>query len=84
VRAGTVCPTDNIEALPRNPKDWLSHQMESGYKPSTDQEPLTRLLVQDLSPLRARNLRSFRRLENALRQLTEAIRAGKHIVTPAS
>jgi hypothetical protein len=56
--------------------------LPSGYKPTVDQEPLTKLLIQDLSKLRERALHSFRRLESAVEQLTHAVRTGNPIVTP--
>jgi hypothetical protein len=82
VRAGTLAEPGDLEAAPRDAKGWLNRHMESGYKPTTDQGPLTSLLVEDLGPLRTRCLRSLRRLENAVRLLTEAFRSGNHIVTP--
>jgi hypothetical protein len=82
IRAGTTAPDCDLEADLRDAKGWLRQNTESGYKPTTDQEPLTRLLLEDLGPLRARGMRSFRRLESALKQLVEAIRSGSHVVTP--
>lgn len=71
----------DLEQQPRDAKGWLNKHLPGGYNPSTDQEALTRAV--DLNAIRQRNPRSFRRLESALRQLVEAIRSGKHIVTPA-
>jgi hypothetical protein len=82
IRAGTVPESGDPEVAPRDAKGWLSKRMESGYKPTTDQGPLTSLLVQNLDPLRRRGLRSFRQFEKALRLLTEAFRSGSHVVTP--
>ncbi len=82
VRAGTPAEPGDLEVAPRDAKGWLSKHMESGYKATTDQGPLTSLLVDDLGPLRRRGLRSLRRLENAVNLLTEALRSGNHIVTP--
>ena len=56
--------------------------MAQGYKETSDQEPLTKLLLDDLDLVRKRGMRSFRRLENALAQLVEACACGKHVVTP--
>ncbi|HXG12219.1 MAG TPA: DUF4276 family protein [Gemmataceae bacterium] len=81
VRAGTTAPAGDLEVTPRDAKQWLRQHMDSGYKPTTDQEPLTRLLIEDLGPLRARGMRSFRRLESALKQLV-AVRSGRHVATP--
>ncbi len=81
-RTGACAPAGDLESAPRNAKGWLSQQMENGYKETTHQEPLTDMV--DLTVVRQRNLRSFRRLESALRELIEAIRSGQHIVSPAA
>jgi hypothetical protein len=73
-------PEGDLEQHPRDAKGWLNQCIPRGYNPVTDQELLTRAV--DLDAIRQRNLRSFRRLESAVRQLVEAIRSGKHIVTP--
>lgn len=81
IPANLKAPTGgDLEQHPRDAKGWLNQYLPTGYNPPTDQEPLTRAV--DLDAIRQRNLRSFRRLESALRQLVEAIRWGKHIVTP--
>ena len=69
------CPADT-DVHPRGAKEWFKMNMERGYKPTTDQKPLTELL--DLEVVRSR-ARSFRRLESALRQLMAAVKSGKHI-----
>jgi hypothetical protein len=85
IEAGTLPPAGDLEAAPRDAKGWLGRHMAAGtYKPTLDQEPLTRLLVQDLAPLRQRSMRSFRRFEAAVGQLVQAIRSGAHVVTPPS
>lgn len=80
---GATCPEGDLEVAPRGAKGWLQQHMASGYKPTVDQAPLTKLLLEDLASIRARNMRSFRRLESALEQLVRAIRSGKHALTPA-
>jgi hypothetical protein len=55
--------------------------VDGGYKPTCDQAFLTRLV--DLEVIRARNLRSFRRLESAVSTLLETIRFNKPIVSPS-
>jgi hypothetical protein len=55
--------------------------MAKGYKPAKDQKALTEMV--DLQVIRKRGLRSFRRLEDALQQLADAIRNNRHVVTPA-
>lgn len=65
-------------------KGWLNRCIEAGYKPTRDQEALTRLMIEHLDVIRPRPLRSFRRLESALRQLVDALRSGKHVVTSRS
>jgi hypothetical protein len=84
IRAGTEAPPQDLERTTRGAKGWLGRHMAPGsYKETLDQEPLTRLLVEDLGPLRRRGMPSFLRLERALRQLVEAIRSNSHVVTPA-
>jgi hypothetical protein len=83
IRAGTMPPDGNLELRPRDAKGWLKQHMASrSYKVTIDQEPMTRLLVRCLDPLRRRGMRSFQRLEAAVRALVIAIRSGQHIVTP--
>jgi hypothetical protein len=82
VPEGTMPPAGNLEEDPRDAKGWLHDCLALGYKPTRDQEPLTRAV--DLEPIRQRALRSFRRLESALEQLVIAIRTGQHISSPAS
>jgi len=77
VRSHAPLPEADTEITPRGAKEWLDGQMDRGYKSSTDLQPLTQLL--DLNCVRKRNPRSFRRLENAVHQLAEAIRTGNHI-----
>jgi Domain of unknown function (DUF4276) len=60
-------------------KRWLESHCPS-YRPARDQSTLTELL--DLQCIRAKNLRSFRRLENAVDQLHTAMGGGSHIATP--
>jgi hypothetical protein len=80
VNAGVVAPSANLEQAPRGAKGWLNSNMSKGYKPAKDQKALTEMV--DLQAIRNRGLRSFRRLEDALRQLIEAIRSDQHVVTP--
>jgi hypothetical protein len=80
VNQGVVAPTGNLEEAPRAAKSWLSGNMAMGYKPTEDQKVLTEMV--DLEAIRKRGLRSFRRMENALQQLVDAIRSGQHVVTP--
>jgi hypothetical protein len=81
IPANLKAPAGDLERHPRDAKGWLNQYIPAGYNPPTDQEPLTRAV--DLNAIRQHNLRSFRRLESALRQLVVAIRSGKHIVTPS-
>jgi hypothetical protein len=82
IRAGTQAP-DDLERTIRGAKQWLGRHMESRtYKETLDQEALTRLLIEDLGPLRQYGMTSFLRLERALRQLVDGIRSGNHIATP--
>lgn len=54
--------------------------MASGYKPARDQAALTQIVNPET--IRQRGLRSFRRLENAIRQLAKAFKSGTHVVSP--
>jgi hypothetical protein len=60
-------------------KRWFEKNFP-GYRPTRDQSALTELV--DLQCVRAKNLRSFRRLDHALDQLLEAVAKGSHIATP--
>jgi hypothetical protein len=84
IRLGTRAPAGNVEEAPRDAKGWLNDCMESGYKNTRDQEALTRLMVDHLDAILVRNIRSFRRLETALRQIVEGIRSRSHLATPAN
>lgn len=82
VREGVSSPGGNLEQV-RDAKHALGQLMVGRtYKPTSHQGPLTSHLVQDLASLRARGMRSFRRLETCLRLLGEAIRSGRHIAIP--
>ena len=70
-------PPDSLEAI-RNMKGWL-HEQIGEYKPTLDQEALARHI--DIATVRDRS-RSFRRFENAIKQLVDASRSGGHICTP--
>jgi Domain of unknown function (DUF4276) len=74
-------PEGNLEAGPRNAKGWLSKIVEGGYKPTRDQAAFTKVV--DIEVIRARKLRSFRRLESAVSSLREAIRSNTPIVSPS-
>jgi len=77
----TEVPTDP-ESAPRDAKGWFRSIMGiGGYKPTRDQAEMT--LLVDLDAIRGHQMRSFRRLESALRQLVDAIRSGDHLVTPS-
>ncbi len=73
---------------PHNPEDecsakgWLSRHMPHGtrYKETQDQEKMTFLIDINRTAI---NLRSFRRMVNAIEQLVEAISQGTASVTPS-
>lgn len=73
-------PTGDLEAAPRGAKEWLSHHTGIAYRPTIHQTILTRLV--DVALIRQRKMRSFERLEKSLKALIEAVRSGRHIVTP--
>jgi Domain of unknown function (DUF4276) len=74
-------PDGDLEERPRDAKGWLRDVIEGGYKPTIDQASLTDLV--DLEVIRARNLRSFQRLESAVSSLLSAIRNNQRIVSPS-
>jgi hypothetical protein len=81
IRSNAKAPEGDLETSPRDAKGWLDNIIEGGYKPTRDQAALTRLV--DLEVIRARKLRSFRRLESAVSSLLEAIRHDRPIVSPS-
>ncbi len=75
--SGLKFPSGNCES---HGKRWLEQQCP-GYRPTLDQRALTDLLY--LNVVRAKGLRSFRRLEHAVDQLMEAANNETHILCPA-
>ena len=80
VLPGTAPPDGDLEASPREAKEWLSKFMPDGYKPTTHQQPLSEIV--DIATIRERHLRSFRRFENAVRELVTAMSTADPICTP--
>ncbi|MCS7305590.1 MAG: DUF4276 family protein [Thermoguttaceae bacterium] len=70
----------NPEIAPRDAKSWLGKRIPTGYNAPRDQANLAEMV--DLELIRPR-MRSFRRLESAVKQLVEAIRSGQAVVTPS-
>ncbi len=81
IASSAKTPDGDLEVAPRDAKGWISDIVEGGYKPTRDQAALTELI--DLDVIRARNLRSFRRLESAFSRMLQAIRSDSPIVSPA-
>jgi hypothetical protein len=82
--AGTRPPPGDLDQSPRNAKGWLGKNIPRGYKEITDQELMTRLLIDHLESPRLQEMRSFRRLRKAVHELSEAIKIESHIATPFS
>jgi hypothetical protein len=80
IETNANAPEGDLEAHPRDAKGWLHSVVEGGYKPTRDQAALTMLV--DLEVIRARELRSFQRLESAVATLVEAIRCDRPIISP--
>lgn len=80
VKPGIRAPEQDLELGPRNAKGWLGSVMGSGYSPVKDQSLLTEMV--DVTLIRNRPMRSFRRLESALVTIVTAIRNQTHIVSP--
>ncbi len=78
-REGVTLPV-NVEEAPRGAKGWLKKNLDGGYKETEDQVLLTRHI--NFEHLRSQPIRCFRRLENAVRQLANAMATGQHIVSP--
>ncbi len=70
----------DLEVAPRNAKGWLSQIAKTGYKPTRDQEELTKIV--DLEAIRAKGLRGFRRFEAAVQQLVVAVQSNQPCLTP--
>jgi hypothetical protein len=68
-----------LETAPRDAKKWIRTRQKEGYKPTQHQAPLANAIDLDLAIDR---LRSFRRLDHAVRELVDAVRSQKHVVTP--
>lgn len=75
--SGTVFPSGDPES---HGKRWIEKKWP-GYKPAIHQKELTELL--DLNVVRAKELRSFKRLDNAMNQLIRAAEEGAFISTPS-
>ncbi len=73
-------PTSDLEIAPRDAKKWLGRNMSAGYIATTDLAGFLKIV--DLNQIRARKMRSFRRLENAVMEICRALVSGNHIATP--
>ncbi|MFA4943838.1 MAG: DUF4276 family protein [Lentisphaeria bacterium] len=75
-------PIDDLEKAPRDAKGKIGELTNAAYKETTHQPHYTHQL--DIDRILGRNpkMRSFHRLENALRQLTAAVRSGNPVSTP--
>jgi hypothetical protein len=81
IESGARAPDGDLETSPRDAKGWLRTIVDGGYKPTRDQATFTKLF--DLDVIRARDLRSFRRLESAVMSLLQAIRCNSPIASPS-
>lgn len=79
--ADSKTPDGQLEEHPRDAKGWLGDRMSNGYSETQDQAALTRLMVAH-KPIVRERMRSFRRLENAVAQVVNAIRSDKPMVSP--
>ncbi len=73
-------PTGDIELAPRDAKGFFKRVLSCGYRPALHQASITELV--DLNTIRQQNMRSFRRLENALDEMIDAFRGNRHVVSP--
>jgi|GEM_PF-78406 len=67
------------ETSPRDAKGWLGKRIPAGYNPVRDQKELAERV--DLDLIRQK-MRSFRRLDKAMKEIVQAIRDGRAISTP--
>lgn len=75
-------PTGDIELAPRDAKGFFDRALSCGYRPALHQASITELV--DLDTIRQQDMRSFRRLENAIDEMIDAFRGNRHIVSPVS
>ncbi len=73
-------PEGDIEESPRNAKGFFEGVLSSNYRPNLHQAAITGLV--DLNMIRDRQMRSFRRLENAIDEIVSTLTTGRHIVSP--
>jgi len=73
-------PAGDIELNPRNAKGFFKDSMSGTYRPTLHQASMTTLV--DIETIRARNMRSFRRLEHAPDEIMGAVQTVRHIVSP--
>ena len=81
IRPDSECP-DDPEAI-RSAKGWITEKMPKGvsYKPTMDQEPMTRMINLELANSRSR---SFQRMCDAVGELVSGVRTGTIHTTPRS
>ena len=74
----------DVEDAPRNAKGKIRELSKTAYHETLDQSILAQGI--ELEPLLTREprVRSFVRLDKAIRELIEAVRTGKHVSTPFS
>ena len=73
-------PPGDIELAPRDAKGFFKKALSGGYRQTHHQAAIAELV--DLNAIRQQNLRSFRRLENAIDEIVEAFRGNRHVVSP--
>jgi len=82
IKAGTYPPDVDLEQSIRGAKEWLGQHMTQPYKPPLHQAEFARRV--SFHEIRNRRMRSFGRLEKAIKEIVEACRTGRHVSTPAS
>ena len=79
-RSDFVAPEGDLEQAPRHAKGLIKAALSGVYRESTDQAAVTKMV--NLQEIQNRNMRSFRRLENALDEMIAAFREDRHFVSP--
>ena len=84
VKPDAAPPNGDLEKAPRDAKGkkGMGALLTGGYGPALDQKPITEII--DLNAIRGHGMRSFDRMESAVRELIEACRTGNHVVSPAA
>ena len=80
LKPGIQIPAE-LETRQRNAKGWLNQNLQDGYDEILDQGKLTGKI--DLQSTELAAMRSFRRLNHAIKLLSDALVNERHVLTPS-